>query len=108
MSKMFSVHTRQQMLYFHGVLELIFPLPLKGLPVFAVEKGSISYSLFLSVFLQPVEIFEQTEAFSNPWVTYTLLAGFLDYMQPDVFSLQWCPKCGVSGFDHTCCRKCQS
>ncbi len=59
----------------------------KGRSVFAVKEGSISYSLFLLVFFQPVGEFEQTETFKDLWVTSTLLALLIS------------SKCGISAFN---------
>lgn len=52
--KMLRMHTRPQITYLHCSHGIEFPLPFKGPSVFAVEEGSISYSLFLPVFFQPV------------------------------------------------------
>lgn len=44
-----------------------------------MKEGSVSYSLFLTVFFQPGRGIEETDSFSNLWVTSTLLAGIYDY-----------------------------
>lgn len=81
--KLYSCTQDHELHIYMVVVELMFPFPLKGLSVFLLWRKEVFPISASCVFSWDI----WTNGGSlQPWVTYTLLAGFLDCMQPGLFS----------------------